>query len=361
VVTADDERYMRRALFHAARGQGRTTPNPMVGAVVVSAAGIVVGQGFHERAGRPHAEVNALDAAGDAAHGATMYVTLEPCCHVGRTGPCTRRIIDAGIKRVVAAMTDPDARVRGKGFAELRAHGIEVDEGVCTAEAIRLNQAFITVKTLGRPLVMLKAATSLDARVAARPGQRTTISSAQANRKTQILRTAVDAIAVGSETLLIDDPWLTARECHRVRPLVRVVFDRRLRTPPTARLFSTLADGPVIIFTGPGPDGDSPRARALEDAGAVVTNATSIADALHTLLRWDISTLLVEGGPALQQGFVAAELVDRLHLIVAPHVLGDSGIEWLGPDVLAVSSLSRIAAEPRGPDTWIEADVHGHS
>ena len=356
-----DTTMMRRALFHAARGRGRTTPNPMVGAVVVSPDGVVVGQGWHERAGEPHAEANALDDARDNARGATMYVTLEPCCHVGRTGPCTQRIIDAGIARVVAATTDPDERVSGQGFAALRAHGIAVEERVCEDEAIRLNQAFITVKTLRRPLVVIKAATTLDARVAARAGERTAITSPEANRKSQLLRAAVDAVAVGSETVLVDDPLLTARECRRLRPLVRAVFDRRLRTPPMARLFSTVAEGPVIIFTSRRSDAAPARVRALEDAGAVVVDSASIEDALHALIRWDVSTLLVEGGPALQAAFVSARLVDRLHLIVAPHVLGADGIKWLGPDVLPVSSLSRLAAEPRGPDTWIEADVHGHS
>lgn len=352
---------MRRALFHAARGQGVTTPNPMVGAVIVSPEGVVVGQGFHQRAGEPHAEVNALIAAGDAARGATMYVTLEPCCHVGRTGPCTRSIIEAGIARVVAAMTDPDARVSGQGFAELRAHGITVDQHVCEPEARRLNQAFVTVKTRHRPLVVLKAATSLDARVAGRMGQRTAISSAHSNRRTQLLRAAVDAIAVGSETVLVDDPLLTVRECHRLRPLIRVVFDRRLRTPPTARLFSTLEQGPVIIFTGPVTVDRLGPAAALEAAGALVIEAGSLESALQALLNWDVSTVLIEGGPVLQTALVVEGVVDRLHLIVAPHVLGDGGVKWLGTDVLAFSSLSRVTAEPRGPDMWIEADVHGNS
>ncbi|MBA3271095.1 MAG: bifunctional diaminohydroxyphosphoribosylaminopyrimidine deaminase/5-amino-6-(5-phosphoribosylamino)uracil reductase RibD, partial [Acidobacteria bacterium] len=218
-----DQQMMARALFHAARGQGRTTPNPMVGAVVVSPEGVIVGQGWHERAGDAHAEAGAIDEAGDRARGATMYVTLEPCCHVGRTGPCTARIIEARIARVVAAMTDPDPRVCGQGFAHLRAAGIAVDEGIGERDAARLNQAFTLVKTQCRPLVVLKAATSLDARVAARAGERTSISSMQANRRTHLLRASVDAIAVGSATLLIDDPLLTARECRRVRPLVRVV------------------------------------------------------------------------------------------------------------------------------------------
>jgi diaminohydroxyphosphoribosylaminopyrimidine deaminase / 5-amino-6-(5-phosphoribosylamino)uracil reductase len=347
---------MQRALFHAARGAGRTTPNPMVGAVVSSPDGVVLGHGWHERAGEAHAEVNALDEAGAAARGATLYVTLEPCCHVGRTGPCTRRVIDAGIRRVVAATHDPDRRVAGRGFAELRASGIEVEVGLCEAAALRLNAAFITTKTQGRPLVAIKAAASLDARVAARAGQRTAITAGPANRRSHALRAAVDAIAVGSETLLIDDPLLTAREHHRIRPLVRVVFDRRLRTPPGARLFSTLDAGPVIIM---GASAASPdRARALEAVGAVVVDAGSLAGGVRRLLDWDVSTLLVEGGPVLHEALWSAALVDRVHLVVAPHILGPDGTRWLDTTVLPWTSLSVVAVEPRGPDIWIEADVH---
>ena len=353
-----DEQMMRRALFHAARGLGRTTPNPMVGAVVVSSDGVVVGHGYHERAGGPHAEVHALDAAGERARGGTLYVTLEPCSHTGRTGPCTRRVIAAGIARVVAAMGDPDARVNGRGFAELRAHRIEVQQGLCEDAAARLNQAFVTTKLRQRPLVILKAATSLDAMVAARPGERTQLTSREANQKTQRLRASVDAIAVGSETVLVDDPLLTVRDVHRARPLVRVIFDRRLRTPPNARLFSTLSHGPVIVVTDKAvPDN---RQAALEAAGATLVAAASLEDGLRALLEWQVSSLLVEGGPQLQSALIAAGVVDRLHLIVAPRFIGSAGVPWLDPSSLCTSQFSPLAIEPRGPDTWMEADVYGH-
>lgn len=349
---------MRRALFHAARGQGRTTPNPMVGAVVVSAEGVVVGQGWHSRAGTAHAEIVALEEAGSAAHGGTLYVTLEPCCHIGRTGPCTARVIAAGIRRVVAAMQDPDPRVSGRGFAQLAAAGIDVVEGVRHEEARRLNASFITVHSAARPLVMIKAATSLDAKVAAGRGRRTEITSHAANVRTQQLRAAVDAIAVGSETLRVDDPLLTARGCCRVRPLVRVIFDRRLRTLPAARIFSTLEAGPILIVTGPQGAADV-RAQSLVAAGATVLGAASLADGVRALLRWDVSTLLVEGGPALQTALVQQGLVDRLHLVVAPHPLGPDGIQWLDTDTLPRRWLTHERVDPRGPDLWIEADVHG--
>jgi len=351
---------MRRALFHAARGQGCTTPNPMVGAVLVSADGVVVGQGWHARAGEAHAEVHALVEAGARARGATMYVTLEPCCHVGRTGPCTQRIIDAGVTRVVAAIQDPNPRVRGEGLSVLRSRGIAVDAGICAQQAARLNAAFISVQTEGRPLVVVKAATSLDACVAARKGERTPITSAEANRKSHVLRAGVDAIAVGSGTVLVDDPLLTARACQRVRPLVKVVFDRRLRTPPSAALFSTLREDPVIIVTASRSGDASGRVTALEAAGAVVVEADTLREALTALLRWDVSTLLVEGGPLLQQAFAAAGLIDRVHLVVAPRTYGAQGVRWLNTEDLALSFASPIAAEARGADIWIEADVHRH-
>ncbi len=358
--TPFDLAMMRRALFHAARGQGRTTPNPMVGAVIVSPEGVVLSHGWHERAGEAHAEVHALDAAGENARGATAYVTLEPCCHVGRTGPCTQRLLAAGIARVVAAMPDPDPRVSGKGFAELRAHGIVVDEGLCAQEAAQLNYPFITVKTKQRPWVVLKAATSLDAMVAAGIGERTALTSPAANRRTQLLRASVDAIAVGSETLSIDDPLLTVREMQRVRPLIRVIFDRRLRTAPSARVFSTLSDGAVIIVTAPFSDETGARRHALEAAGATLVPAASLEDGLRALVRWDISSVLVEGGPHLQAALVEARLVDRLHLVIAPHVIGPRGVPWIDSQCLPLSAFAHLSAEPRGADIWIEADVYGH-
>lgn len=359
-----DVAYMRRALFHAARGQGRTTPNPMVGALVVSSDGIVLGHGWHARAGEPHAEVNAIDECGPATRGATLYVTLEPCCHTGRTGPCTHRILEAGIKRVVAAMRDPDPRVSGRGFAELRAAGIEIEEGICEGEARRLNEAFVSVKTRGRPLVVLKAASSLDGMIAAQGAngrEPTKLTSKEADRKTQQLRAAVDAIAVGSETMLVDDPLLTARDTRRVRPLARVVFDRRLRVPASRRLFSTLDDGPVIILTSSTAfEVSADRVAALERAGAAVRVTRDLHDALAQLLEWDISTLLVEGGAALHAAFWRAGLVDRLHLIVTPRVLGPAGVKLFDGFRVARSTLSEMTVEPRGADIWIEADVHRH-
>jgi len=356
-----DADYMRRALFQAGRAEGVTTPNPLVGAVVVTPDGIVVGQGRHPRAGEAHAEVFALQEAGDRARGATLFVTLEPCCHVGRTGPCTQRIIEAGISRVVAAITDPNPLVSGRGFAQLRAAGIHVDVGLLAEEAERLNRAFTLVQTAGRPLVIVKAATSLDAKIAARPGERTAISSAEANRRTQRLRGAVDAIGVGSGTVLADDPVLTARETYRLRPLARVVFDRRLRTPPTARLFSTLDAGPVIIMTTTETTAQQPeRAGALQAAGAsLVAGTGDLRVDIRALLAWDISTLLLEGGGVLHAAAWQARIVDRVIMIVAPTVLGEQGAKVFDGLPVPLSQLMPVRVETLGPDAWMEADVHG--
>ena len=352
---------MRRALFHAARAQGTTTPNPMVGAVVVTPDGIVVGQGRHVRAGGAHAEVHALDEAGARAHGATLYVTLEPCCHQGRTGPCTLRVRQAGIARVVVAMTDPNPQVDGQGIAELRAAGVTVDAGVLADESAKLNGGFISVQTRGRPFVVVKAAMSLDGRIAAAPGQRTALTSAPANRRTQRLRASVDAIGVGSGTVLVDDPLLTVRDCYRARPLVRAVFDRRLRTPPSARLFSTLADGPVIILTSADSLAAAPhRARALEDAGAtLITTAGHLKEGIARLRDWDVSSILLEGGGALHAAAWDARLVDRVCLVVAPRVLGPGGVKLFDGLETVRAALPPDSVEILGPDVWMEANVYG--
>ena len=354
--------FMRRALFHAGRAEGVTTPNPLVGAVIVSPDGVVVGQGRHPRAGAPHAEAFAIEDAGDRARGATMFVNLEPCCHTGRTGPCTKRIIAAGLRRVVAAMADPNPVVSGKGFDELRAHGIEVEVGVLAEEALRLNRAFTIVQTEGRPMVIAKAATSMDSKIAAAPGMRTQLTSAEANRRTQRLRGAVDAIGIGSGTLLADDPVLTVRDCYRLRPMTRVVFDRRLRTPSTARILATLDHGPVIIVTTAAAVSRYPeRAKALTETGAtIVTGSGDLQVDLRALVRFDISTMLLEGGAVMHAAAWRAGVIDRVHVIVAPTALGESGVRFFDGIDVPLSELIPVRVEMLGPDAWMEADVHGH-
>jgi len=352
---------MRRALEHARRGIGRTTPNPIVGACVVSDEGVVVGQGAHERAGEPHAEIHALNEAGVAARNATLYCTLEPCVHTGRTGPCTERIIQAGIKRVVAAMEDPFPQVSGKGFEALRAHGIEVEVGLEREAAARLNQGFLTAVRDGRPFVTLKAATSLDGRIAARPGERTALSGEAALRHAQYVRASVDAIAVGSGTILVDDPLLTAREVYRERPLVRFVFDRRLRTPPTAKLLSTVSAGPIIILTSPAAvESGGAVAAALANAGAMVMPLATpdLASALRAMPALGVQSLVVEGGAAVHASLWDEGLVDYVQLYVTPSWIGADGIPLLeGRSFVTVSLVDR-RVEPLGRDVLIEGYVH---
>ena len=350
---------MRRALFHAARAQGATAPNPMVGAVVVDGAGIVVGEGYHARAGLAHAEVVALDAAGPRARGATLYVTLEPCCHTGRTGPCTRRIIAAGVSRVVVATLDPFPQVSGQGALELRAAGIPVEVGLEEAAARRLNAAYLMGQERGRPLVVLKAATSRDGRIAAARGVRSRISGEAAARRTQLLRAAADAIAVGVGTILVDDPSLTVRDVVRDRPFTRVVFDRDLRTPAAARVLATAPGARVIIVASPVSLTEHRRRMgALEARGAVIVGAETLDDACRQLLHHEVQTLLVEGGGRLHRGFWEARLVDRLHLIVAPTVIGEPGVPLFDGYAVPWDRLGGLSAEPCGTDVWIEADVH---
>lgn len=351
---------MRRALEHARRGLGRTSPNPVVGACVVSDAGVVLGDGAHERAGGAHAEVHALEEAGEAARGATLYCTLEPCVHTGRTGPCTDRIIAAGIRRVVAAMEDPFPLVQGRGFAALRAHGIAVDVGVGRDAAVRLNQPFLTRLREGRPFVTLKAATSLDGRLAAAPGQRTPLTGEAARRHAHHERAHVDAVAVGSGTVLADDPLLTPRDVYRERPLIRVVFDRRLRTPPHARLLTTLHAGPVIILTAPETvAGQAGRVAALEDAGAtVVASAGGVVAAVQELGAREVQSLIVEGGAGLHGAMWDAGVVDYVQLYVAPVWLGEPGVKLLEGRVFSPAGLTEPQVTVLGDDVLIEGYVH---
>jgi diaminohydroxyphosphoribosylaminopyrimidine deaminase/5-amino-6-(5-phosphoribosylamino)uracil reductase len=359
VVTETD--YMDRALFLAARGRGRTSPNPMVGAVVVAPDGVIVGQGFHERAGKPHAEVNALGMAGARARGATMYCTLEPCCHEGRTGPCAPRVVEAGITRVVAATVDPDPRVDGRGFSYLRTQGVDVEVGLREAAAVRLNEAFFTLKRQGRPFVILKAATSLDGCIARAPGERTDLTSAAANRHAHGVRAEVDAIGVGAGTILCDDPLLTVRGVYREGPLSRVIFDRRLRTPPSARVLSTGDAGPVIIVTEAASAARADLRKPLEDRGAEieVMRDGSFGAALERLAARQIGSLLLEGGATVHASAWDEGLVDYVRLYVTPQIIGPDGLKLLDGRRFSSAALVEPHVEPLGPDVLIEGYVHG--
>jgi len=359
-VTLTDADYMARALFHAARGRGRTSPNPVVGAVVVSTDGVVVGQGYHAKAGEPHAEVNALRMAGSLARGGTLFCTLEPCSHTGRTGPCVPTIAEAGITRVVAAVEDPNPLVKGQGFAYLASHGVKVEVGLGETAALLMNQPFFTTMRAGRPYVILKAAISADGCIAEAPGRRTALTSPPANRHAHQVRAEVDAIGVGAGTVAVDDPLLTPRGVYRESPLTRVIFDRSLRTSPRARLLSTVAAGPVIIVTTAESAARTEARAALEARGAeiVVTDGT-VRDAVRVLGERDITSLLIEGGAELHRAAWDEEVVDLVRLYVTPHVLGPTGVRFLSGRRLFPAALARRRVAPVGPDVLIEGYVHG--
>jgi diaminohydroxyphosphoribosylaminopyrimidine deaminase/5-amino-6-(5-phosphoribosylamino)uracil reductase len=340
-----DEDHMRAALSLAARGLGQTAPNPSVGCVIVGADGSVVGRGTTAPGGRPHAEVVALRMAGDAARGGTAYVTLEPCSHVGQTPPCADALIAAGIARVVVATTDPDPRVNGSGLARLRAAGVAVTEGVLTAPAETLGAGFTTRVRLGRPLVTLKLASTLDGRIATARGESRWITGPAARRAAHFLRATHDAILVGVGTVLADDPDLTCRlPGARAVPLRRVVADSTLRTPPTARLVTTAAETPTLFLTRP--DADPARQAALIAAGARVLPVAAydggidLAAGLAALGADGLTQLLVEGGGGIAASLLRAGLVDRLAWFHAPAIMGGDG--WPAAAPLGLAGLADI-------------------
>ena len=310
---------MRRALDLAREGWGQTAPNPMVGAVVIR-GGAVVGAGFHALYGGAHAESIALLAAGDRARGSTLYVTLEPCAHHGKTPPCTDAIIAAGVTRVVAAVPDPDLAAAG-GAERLRAAGIAVEFGDGERAARELNAPFFHARTnAGRPFVTLKLALSLDGAIARAHGGPARLTGPEAQREVHRLRAGHDAIAVGVGTVLADDPRLTVREWQTPRvPPLRVVFDSTLRTPPDAALVRTARQSPVVLIaSAPHPE----RARVLEAAGVDIITAASVSEGLTALWGRGVRALMLEGGARLAAGFLTNAVVDRLIIFQAPVVLG---------------------------------------
>jgi diaminohydroxyphosphoribosylaminopyrimidine deaminase/5-amino-6-(5-phosphoribosylamino)uracil reductase len=326
MADAADRRHMARAIALAWRGLGTTDPNPRVGCVVVR-DGEVVGEGWHERAGEPHAEVHALRAAGDRARGATAYVSLEPCCHQGRTPPCTGALVAAGVARVVYGCGDPNPRVAGGGAAQLVAAGIVVEGGVLEAEARAVNPGFIARMARGRPWLRVKTAVSLDGRTALADGRSRWITGPDARRDVQRLRARSSAIVTGIGTILADDPELTVRDepAGAVRPPVRIVLDSSLRLPPGARLLST--PGPVVVLAT---HDDAGRRRALAAAGADVRvgagegGRVAPGALVEALLQLECNEVLVEAGPVVNGALLAAGLVDELVVYQAAHVLGDT-------------------------------------
>lgn len=342
----DEIAAMRRALELARRGEGLVEPNPQVGAVVLSAEGSVVGEGWHARFGGDHAEIVALAAAGAAARGGTLVVTLEPCCHHGKTPPCTDAVIAAGVKRVVVAAEDPFPEVAGGGIARLRAAGIDVETGLLSAEAERLTAPFRRLVRDRRPWVIAKWAMSLDGRIATAGGDSRWISCEASRAIVHALRGRMDAIMVGIGTALADDPLLTARPPGPRTPL-RVVVDSRARLPLAGRLVGTAGEVPLLVATGPEAPAD--RVTALEAAGCMVwrgedaDRGVRLAALLRHLGERRVTNLLVEGGAGLLGGLFDAGFLDEAWAFVAPKLVGGT----VAPAAIAGRGIARMTAAPR--------------
>lgn len=361
----DDFRFMRRALQLASRARGRTSPNPMVGAVVVR-EGRIVGEGYHRRAGEPHAEILALEAAGERARSADLYVTLEPCAHYGRTPPCVDAVFRAGVRRVVAAMEDPNPEAAG-GLARLRAAGIETVGGVLEAEARHLNEAFIKHRARGLPFVTLKMAMTLDGRIATTTGDARWITGEPARRYVHRLRDRSDAVLVGIGTVRADDPLLTARLRGARNPL-RVVLDTHASLSPGSQIARTARDVRTWVACG---EAAPLERRAVLEALGIEILALPVLDGrvdpralVQELARRSIMSLLVEGGAEVAASLLDARLVDRVEFLIAPRLIGGRG----APGPVGGPGRRRMAdalpvARPRlrrlGEDWLISGYVHG--
>lgn len=364
-ASRNDEKHMRRAIELALKGKGRTRPNPIVGAVLVK-NGRVVGEGYHRKAGGPHAEILALRQAGGRAQGADLFINLEPCCHHGRTPPCTEALIRAGVRRVVVGQRDPNPQVAGRGLRALRRAGIEVLCGVLEKDCREINLAFNKYIVSGRPWTLLKTAMSLDGKIATRKGDSRWITGARARRVVHEMRAGADAILVGTGTVVADDPQLTVRlPGRKPRAPIRVILDRLGRVPTRARVFdgAGAGDGRVLLAAGPG----FPRARKsrLEKMGVEVLPIAENAGGLDLnqlmdeLGRREITSLLVEGGGELSASLLGAGLVDRVAMFVAPLIIGGKAapgpVGGLGAGKMAEAlKLERLSVTAVGCDWMLE-------
>ncbi|KKM12961.1 DeoR faimly transcriptional regulator [Clostridiales bacterium PH28_bin88] len=345
---------MRRALELAGKAMGWTSPNPMVGAVIVK-EGRIVGEGYHQRAGTPHAEVHALRRAGEQARGATLYVTLEPCSHYGRTPPCTEAVIRAGITRVVAAMTDPNPLVAGRGLAALREAGIQVEVGLLGHEAARLNEVFVKYITTGLPWVVMKAAMTMDGRIATRTGHSRWVTGEESRLHVHRLRHRYDAIMVGIGTVLADNPLLTTRlPEHEGKQPLRVILDSRLRLPVDARVVRDTSDAGTLVATTE--RHDPGKKAALEERGvevAVIPGLGPRVDlpALMRLLgQRQITGILLEGGSEVNAAALAAGIVDKTLFFIAPKIVGGAG----APGPVGGKGVSTMEKAQRLKDVTVE-------
>ncbi|MBU0505299.1 bifunctional diaminohydroxyphosphoribosylaminopyrimidine deaminase/5-amino-6-(5-phosphoribosylamino)uracil reductase RibD [bacterium] len=328
---SEHKEYMQMALKLAQKGAGRVSPNPMVGAVIVK-SGTVVGKGYHKKYGSHHAEINALKQAGNKAKEATLYVTLEPCLHFGKTPPCVDAIINAGIKHVVMAMKDPNPLINGKSVTKLKKEKIKVTIGVCEKEGRDLNKSFIKSVTEKKPYVMAKVGQSLDGMITTQKGKQGWITGEKSKQYVQKLRAEVDAILVGDETIKIDDPQLNVRKENRPQPL-RVVLDPELKISLKSRVFH-VRGGSVILMCGL--KNDHRKVVGLRKKGVdIIANVPvtgkklRLSSVLKKLYERNIQKILVEGGAQVFQSFFKKNLVDEWQIIVAPKVIGDQGLSWM--------------------------------
>ena len=359
-----DIRHMRSALEIAAGGVGWVSPNPLVGCVIVQ-DGEVVGRGYHQRFGGPHAEVHALREAGSLARGAVLYVNLEPCCHTGKTPPCVDAVLQAQVGRVVVAMRDPNPRVDGGGCSRLESAGVEVTVGVCEAEARRLNEAFIKYITTRRPFVTSKSAITLDGKIATRSGASRWITGAAARAAGHQLRHANDAILVGIGTVLQDDPQLTTRlPGQRGANPLRIVVDSTLRLAPRAQVADVAADRRTLVATTE--QAADAKMRALRERDVEVIQLPTCGDgrvnldALGALLgQRGVASVLVEGGAVLTAALLRQRLIDKMVFFVAPKIIGGDGISVFGPcevDTMEQAlSLRNLTSRQVGDDLMLEA------
>lgn len=363
----EHHRFMQMALDEAKKGLGRTSPNPAVGAVVV-AEGEVVGRGYHQKAGTPHAEVHALADAGPAAKGATLYVTLEPCNHTGRTPPCTEAILRAGIAAVVIGMSDPNPQVTGGGAERLKAEGVEVCSGVLESQCRALNYPFIKHSATGLPWVIMKAGMSLDGKMTLQPKQGAAMTGPEANRYVHQLRNHVDAILIGVDTAIIDNPSLTTRleGVAAPRDPLRIVLDTHLRLPPEARMLTQQSAAPTWVLCGK--DACCQKEALLTRAGAAVhrlpvdaAGRVELVAVLRFLGQRNITSTLVEGGAGIHGAMYGQGLVDEVLLLYAPFIAGDQGTPLVRGYSLdsrsAAPALTDIAVHKLGSDILFKALV----
>ncbi|WP_425514981.1 bifunctional diaminohydroxyphosphoribosylaminopyrimidine deaminase/5-amino-6-(5-phosphoribosylamino)uracil reductase RibD [Cytobacillus gottheilii] len=326
----NDEYYMRIALDLARSAEGQTSPNPLVGAVCVK-DGQIIGTGAHLKAGTPHAEVHAITMAHDRAKGADLYVTLEPCAHRGKTPPCTNLIINSGIRRVVIACTDPNPLVKGKGISQLKQAGIEVVTGVLEKEAAFLNRAFFHYIQYGTPYVTLKAAATLDGRIAASSGDSKWITSREAREDVHYLRHIHDAILVGAQTVIADNPFLTTRLPHGGKNPIRIVLDRRLQTPNTANVVTDEAVKTIIFTQVPLEEQIKQYESSFVHIEVIPKSQAFLPSVLKYLGGIGVMTLLVEGGSRVHSSFIDENLADELYLYLAPKLIGN-GISFFSSE-----------------------------